>query len=109
GILARLNVLPRQLATKTSSPSSDKAENDTKSSFGLTKSICISSLIKYILFAAQMSLIVCNSSLVQTLPVGLCGLQWMYMLTSSRSEEHTSELQSRFDLVCRLLLEKKQI
>src|SRR5699024_11753898 len=25
-----------------------------------------------------------------------------------RSEEHTSELQSRFDLVCRLLLEKKQ-
>src|SRR5699024_9966236 len=25
----------------------------------------------------------------------------------SRSEEHTSELQSRFDLVCRLLLEKK--
>src|SRR5699024_982541 len=26
---------------------------------------------------------------------------------TSRSEEHTSELQSRFDLVCRLLLEKK--
>src|SRR5699024_12477395 len=26
-----------------------------------------------------------------------------------RSEEHTSELQSRFDLVCRLLLEKKKI
>src|SRR5699024_11235372 len=26
-----------------------------------------------------------------------------------RSEEHTSELQSRFDLVCRLLLEKKQL
>src|SRR5699024_11858592 len=25
----------------------------------------------------------------------------------TRSEEHTSELQSRFDLVCRLLLEKK--
>src|SRR5699024_1854939 len=27
--------------------------------------------------------------------------------TIIRSEEHTSELQSRFDLVCRLLLEKK--
>src|SRR6266496_3876810 len=27
---------------------------------------------------------------------------------SSRSEEHTSELQSRRDLVCRLLLEKKK-
>src|SRR5699024_11987763 len=26
----------------------------------------------------------------------------------TRSEEHTSELQSRFELVCRLLLEKKQ-
>src|SRR5699024_11464820 len=28
--------------------------------------------------------------------------------TILRSEEHTSELQSRFDLVCRLLLEKKK-
>src|SRR5699024_12141867 len=27
--------------------------------------------------------------------------------TALRSEEHTSELQSRFDLVCRLLLEKR--
>src|SRR2546428_6186987 len=27
---------------------------------------------------------------------------------NSRSEEHTSELQSRSDLVCRLLLEKKK-
>src|SRR5437868_8008199 len=29
---------------------------------------------------------------------------WLRLLL--RSEEHTSELQSRFDLVCRLLLEK---
>src|SRR5207247_10313603 len=28
---------------------------------------------------------------------------------AARSEEHTSELQSRVDLVCRLLLEKKKI
>src|SRR5699024_11805599 len=28
--------------------------------------------------------------------------------SKKRSEEHTSELQSRFDLVCRLLLEKKK-
>src|SRR5438874_10354168 len=28
---------------------------------------------------------------------------------TDRSEEHTSELQSRRDLVCRLLLEKKKI
>src|SRR3712207_7179577 len=31
------------------------------------------------------------------------------ILTVDRSEEHTSELQSRQYLVCRLLLEKKQI
>src|SRR5689334_18853376 len=30
------------------------------------------------------------------------------MSASSRSEEHTSELQSQFHLVCRLLLEKKK-
>src|SRR5207249_7312326 len=30
------------------------------------------------------------------------------MRSIRRSEEHTSELQSRFDLVCRLLLEKKK-
>src|SRR6266536_5995516 len=29
-------------------------------------------------------------------------------LAEARSEEHTSELQSRVDLVCRLLLEKKK-
>src|SRR5690349_24995162 len=29
-------------------------------------------------------------------------------IAGSRSEEHTSELQSRRDLVCRLLLEKKK-
>src|SRR3989440_1188629 len=29
-------------------------------------------------------------------------------MTAARSEEHTSELQSRSDLVCRLLLEKKK-
>src|SRR5206468_11014517 len=30
-------------------------------------------------------------------------------VTARRSEEHTSELQSRSDLVCRLLLEKKNL
>src|SRR5699024_12653577 len=32
----------------------------------------------------------------------------VYHPINMRSEEHTSELQSRFDLVCRLLLEKKK-
>src|SRR5438093_6777721 len=31
-----------------------------------------------------------------------------YVLTNNRSEEHTSELQSLTNLVCRLLLEKKK-
>src|SRR2546422_644071 len=33
---------------------------------------------------------------------------WMTMSRLMRSEEHTSELQSRLHLVCRLLLEKKK-
>src|SRR5690349_24158336 len=32
----------------------------------------------------------------------------LYSSSNARSEEHTSELQSRRDLVCRLLLEKKK-
>src|SRR5436309_11034709 len=34
--------------------------------------------------------------------------KWKQFVTESRSEEHTSELQSRENLVCRLLLEKKK-
>src|SRR3970282_2498765 len=34
---------------------------------------------------------------------------WTRTLLMDRSEEHTSELQSHHDLVCRLLLEKKKI
>src|SRR5437868_9275627 len=47
-------------------------------------------------------------------PVGLLWISCLLasiglvLLSVARSEEHTSELQSRFDLVCRLLLEKKK-
>src|SRR5699024_12507283 len=34
------------------------------------------------------------------------GAKVLLCLAGLRSEEHTSELQSRFDLVCRLLLDK---
>src|SRR5438067_11529608 len=49
----------------------------------------------------------------QTAAVGLpcfacLGLATGRVCRGARSEEHTSELQSRFDLVCRLLLEKKK-
>src|SRR5256884_2711177 len=52
-----------------------------------------------------------------TILVGLLGLAQSLVLPesktnnglpSNRSEEHTSELQSRLHLVCRLLLEKKK-
>src|SRR5947209_17269868 len=35
--------------------------------------------------------------------------RWIVVGMTSRSEEHTSELQSRQYLVCRLLLEKKKL
>src|SRR5690606_41950373 len=37
-----------------------------------------------------------------------CGCCFSFCSCRTRSEEHTSELQSRENLVCRLLLEKKQ-
>src|SRR5699024_11446990 len=40
-------------------------------------------------------------------PYLIPGLAAVLVIIVVRSEEHTSELQSRFDLVCRLLLEKK--
>src|SRR3712207_6914482 len=41
-------------------------------------------------------------------PTILVGAIALYLWTRTRSEEHTSELQSRQYLVCRLLLEKKK-
>src|SRR5438309_5450271 len=50
-----------------------------------------------------------------TLPVASFLVVWTFATTAAilvflhaRSEEHTSELQSQFHLVCRLLLEKKK-
>src|SRR2546428_7417097 len=42
-------------------------------------------------------------------PMGRCNPRPLARDRGERSEEHTSELQSRSDLVCRLLLEKKKI
>src|SRR5699024_12324449 len=46
---------------------------------------------------------------LRAVPVAEVGHQLLHLLFGVRSEEHTSELQSRFDLVCRLLLEKKMM
>src|SRR5207249_6670215 len=45
------------------------------------------------------------SKKLEKVPFDKIGADLQQMLQSARSEEHTSELQSRFDLVCRLLLE----
>src|SRR2546430_13214653 len=37
-----------------------------------------------------------------------CSATWITLTPRRRSEEHTSELQSQSNLVCRLLLEKKK-
>src|SRR2546429_5590017 len=44
----------------------------------------------------------------QRAPIGSDQLHFYFVEFSIRSEEHTSELQSRLHLVCRLLLEKKK-
>src|SRR5690606_39776956 len=56
-----------------------------------------------------------NPSVFEPTPIQICSYQinTEYNLTIrkneiTRSEEHTSELQSRENLVCRLLLEKKK-
>src|SRR5690606_40158692 len=45
---------------------------------------------------------------VEQTELGAHGRDRVASAASSRSEEHTSELQSRENLVCRLLLEKKK-
>src|SRR2546422_4964811 len=58
---------------------------------------------------AQRSLAVQLQELVQPVDVADPDLRAPVRELGERSEEHTSELQSRLHLVCRLLLEKKKI
>src|SRR5699024_11476625 len=68
-------------------------------------------------FVSVCLLLFAFTSLLGTSYYGERGLQYLtgsdrwklpFRAAFLRSEEHTSELQSRFDLVCRLLLEKKK-
>src|SRR5687768_17908043 len=60
----------------------------------------------YRMYTSQMSLL--NAS--RRRPIAKTSVQYCTesLIYSCRSEEHTSELQSRLHLVCRLLLEKKK-
>src|SRR5688572_32344119 len=61
----------------------------------------------------QMNRLRVNLNAQDDLPIGNSNAQvdegGKFNLTNVRSEEHTSELQSQSNLVCRLLLEKKNI
>src|SRR5699024_12682423 len=79
--------------------------------FGQT--LCIQTLIFFWLFSIILALVYLSisifiGSIAKNRWQALIGGITVWFLTIiARSEEHTSELQSRFDLVCRLLLEKK--
>src|SRR5437867_5486919 len=57
--------------------------------------------------AGQMATRPCNTFPPPPLKFRTAGFP-QYGFKLARSEEHTSELQSPYDLVCRLLLEKKK-
>src|SRR5215469_2351162 len=57
---------------------------------------------------AAISLLLVNVYTSLRLGAELRSPVWWLSAAGLRSEEHTSELQSRRDLVCRLLLEKKK-
>src|SRR5260370_32205443 len=50
----------------------------------------------------------CQSGMGHLLEPPQCSEQFRALRRLKRSEEHTSELQSHLNLVCRLLLEKKK-
>src|SRR5699024_12236074 len=55
----------------------------------------------------QRAVTVSTTATIRFWDQGVLLCHYSHERMGSRSEEHTSELQSRFDLVCRLLLEKK--
>src|SRR3712207_8796187 len=67
---------------------------------------------KYVEFTTRISVIIfsaCTATSAVSPASSICAARWIDLITTlNRSEEHTSELQSRQYLVCRLLLEKKK-
>src|SRR6266513_6051761 len=78
--------------------------------------VLISLILFFFFFNATATTEIYTLSLHDALPISLGplaigllpGREDRRLVCQVRSEEHTSELQSRFDLVCRLLLEKKK-
>src|SRR5271167_5275457 len=81
----------------------------------MTRSIVLCVVYFFFFFNDTATTEIYTLSLHDALPIftghgkhGHVDLDWKSLVQPHRSEEHTSELQSRFDLVCRLLLEKKK-
>src|SRR5216684_8702356 len=82
--------------------------------------VCIIYLYLFLFFNDSVTTEIYTLSLHDALPIarssgrtpprGSSGIMhtWVAPALNWRSEEHTSELQSRLHLVCRLLLEKKK-
>src|SRR5699024_11937396 len=74
------------------------------------RSVMLQSLIVALASWLGLTIVGLNNALSVGIAIGLAntipyfGPMIGYILSIVRSEEHTSELQSRFDLVCRLLL-----
>src|SRR5699024_11238466 len=76
------------------------------SSFGYTS---LSNTVSFVIIHFSMSSLEGNSNIISSIMLSIMERRPRApVFLSIRSEEHTSELQSRFDLVCRLLLEKKK-
>src|SRR2546427_2642750 len=59
-------------------------------------------------FVSTMKAVICRRSLPSMTLDGVRAITTISSARVPRSEEHTSELQSQSNLVCRLLLEKKK-
>src|SRR5699024_11822166 len=75
----------------------------------LDEHMTVSIIVSLKFFLRFRELVECDSSICDKSSNRHCRSQYVKQLDGCRlrirSEEHTSELQSRFDLVCRLLLE----
>src|SRR5437773_5303531 len=60
------------------------------------------------LYALGVAFVSLAEGIDATTPAGKLQMHILGAIAEFRSEEHTSELQSHHDLVCRLLLEKKK-
>src|SRR2546428_8385684 len=85
--------------------------NDTATTEIYTLSLHDALPISWLASGWAETIIACGAVTARARSVHVGGMMGVPRMTApgpARSEEHTSELQSRSDLVCRLLLEKKK-